>query len=180
MENKSQSGLSVSENDNSALLELFVDEIKDIYWAEKHLASELPKMSKLATSGQLKQAFEDHASQTEQHLVRLETIFEKLGRKAVAKKCEAMEGLLEEAKSIIEETQAGSMTRDAGLILSSQKVEHYEIATYGTLRIFANVLGMYEIALLLEETLNEEKSTDMHLTEIAEGFVNESAVHEEK
>jgi ferritin-like metal-binding protein YciE len=178
MKNQSQQGLS--ENDNSALLELFTDEIKDVYWAEKHLAKELPKMSKAATSGQLKEAIDEHTSQTETHVTRLEQVFEKLGERAVAKKCDAMAGLFEEGKSIIEDTEEGSMTRDAGIILAAQKVEHYEIATYGTLRIFAKVLGLDEISDILEETLNEEKVTDVLLTEIAEGYVNEAALHEEK
>jgi ferritin-like metal-binding protein YciE len=176
MKNQSNTGMT---DDNSALLELFTDELKDIYWAEKHLAKELPKMSKAATSEQLKQAFDEHTVQTETHITRLEEIFENLGKKAVAKKCEAMVGLLEEGKMVIDETETGSMTRDAGLILSAQKVEHYEIATYGTLRIFANVLGLNEVSELLEDTLNEEKTTDVLLTEIAEGYVNEAALHEE-
>jgi len=180
MKNQSQPGVSVSENDNSALLEFFTDEIKDIYWAEKHLVMELPKMSKAATSDQLKQAIDLHTSQTETHVSRLEQVFEKLGEKPVAKKCDAMAGLLEEGKSIVEDTEAGSMTRDAGIILAAQKVEHYEIATYGTLRIFAKVLGLNEISEILEETLNEEKETDFHLTDIAEGCINESALSEYK
>lgn len=180
MKNQSFQGASTSEVDNSALLELFTEEIKDIYWAEKHLAKALPKMSKAATSGQLKDAFNAHTSQTETHISRLEQVFEKLGKKPVAKKCDAMEGLLEEGKSIIEDTEDGSMTRDAGLILAAQKVEHYEIATYGTLRIFAKVLSLDDISSILEETLNEEKDTDSLLTGIAESFVNESALVEAK
>jgi len=180
MKNQSQPGVSVSEIDNSALLELFTDEIKDIYWAEKHLVKELPKMSKAATSDQLKEAIDMHTSQTENHVARLEQVFEKLGEKPVAKKCDAMAGLLEEGRSIVEDTETGSMTRDAGIILAAQKVEHYEIATYGTLRIFANVLGLNEISEILEETLNEEKDTDFHLTDIAEGCINESALSEHK
>jgi ferritin-like metal-binding protein YciE len=179
MKNQSQSG-TFSETDNSALLELFTDELKDIYWAEKHLVKELPKMLKAATSEQLKSAFDDHTSQTETHVTRLEQIFELLGKKPVAKKCDAMAGLLEEGKSIIADTETGSMTRDAGLILAAQKVEHYEIATYGTLRIFANVLGLNEVSEILDDTLSEEKDTDVLLTEIAEGYVNEAALHEQQ
>lgn len=176
---KNNSKIKLAE-DNSVFLEFFTDELKDIYWAEKHLAKELPKMSKAATSEQLKEAFLTHASQTETHISRLEEVFKILNEKPVAKVCDAMVGLLKEAKSILEDTEKGSMTRDAGLILAAQKAEHYEIATYGTLRIFAQVMGMDDIYEILSRSLEEEKGTDILLTQIAEGYVNESASSEEK
>ena len=159
--------------DESGLKDLFVDELKDIYWAEKHLAKALPKMAKAATSQELKSAIEMHLTETEGQIERLNQVFALIGRKAVGKKCEAMEGLVEEGKHMMEENEG--MTRDAAIIASSQKIEHYEIASYGTLRTLANTLGLGEAAALLEETLNEEKSADVKLTVIAEGFVNEAA-----
>lgn len=161
--------------EESGLKNLFTDELKDIYWAEKHLAKALPKMAKGATSEELRSSIEQHLTETENQISRLEQVFELLGVKAAGKKCEAMEGLVEEGKSMLEETEDGSMTRDAAIISSAQKIEHYEIASYGTLKTLANTLGMSEAANLLEQTLNEEKNTDVKLTQIAEGFVNESA-----
>jgi len=168
------------EKDKSALLKLFTDEVKDIYWAEKHLVKALPKMAKGATSSELTAAIEKHIGQTETHITRLEEVFGILGLKPQAKKCDAMEGLLEEGKSILEDTEDGTMTRDAGIILAAQKVEHYEIATYGTLRVLANTLGLTDAARILETTLEEEKTTDVGLTVIAEGFINEAAALEEE
>ncbi|MGX5689116.1 YciE/YciF ferroxidase family protein [Arcticibacter tournemirensis] len=161
--------------EESGLMNLFKDELKDIYWAEKHLAKALPKMAKGATSEELRSSIEQHLTETENQISRLEQVFELLGVKAAGKKCEAMEGLVEEGKTMLEETEDGSMTRDAAIISSAQKIEHYEIASYGTLKTLANTLGMSEAASLLEQTLNEEKNTDVKLTQIAEGFVNESA-----
>jgi len=122
---------------SSRLDKFFLDAVKDIYWAEKHLTKALPKMQKAATSEELQQAIEDHLAQTEQHVGRLEQVFELLEEKPQAKKCEAMDGITKEGESVIEETDEGSATRDVGIIGSAQKVEHYEIATYGTLRAFA-------------------------------------------
>ncbi|RZL50165.1 MAG: ferritin-like domain-containing protein [Pedobacter sp.] len=164
--------------EDSEFHEFFVDELKDIYWAEKHLVKALPKMQKAATSPELSAAFEKHTQETQTHIATLEQIFELLEEKAVAKKCDAMAGLLEEATGIIEDTDAGTMIRDAGLILAAQKVEHYEIATYGTLRTFAENMGHTEVQNLLQQTLDNEKDTDVALTQIAEGFVNESATQE--
>jgi ferritin-like metal-binding protein YciE len=158
--------------------EFFVDELKDIYWAEKHLAKALPKMKKAATSPELAAAFDKHTAETEQHIITLEQVFELLEEKATAKKCDAMAGLLEEADGIISDTDKGTMTRDAGLILAAQKVEHYEIATYGTLRVYAQNMGRDDIAELLSQTLENEKATDVSLTEIAVGAVNAQAVSE--
>lgn len=165
---------------HSALLELFTDEVKDIYWAEKHLTKALPKMKKAATSEELAGAFETHLEQTKVHVERLEQVFKLLEKKAQAKKCDAMEGLVKEGESIIEDTEEGTATRDVGLILAAQKVEHYEIATYGGLTQLAKTLGMTDVAKILEETLNEEKETDELLTEIAENSVNYESAEEEE
>lgn len=164
--------------ENSEFHEFFVDELKDIYWAEKHLVKALPKMKKAATSPELAAAFEKHAEETNMHISTLEQVFALLEEKAQAKKCDAMEGLLKEADGIIEDTDSGTMIRDAGLILAAQKVEHYEIATYGTLVVFAKNMGQSEVAELLQFTLENEKATDVALTQVAEGFINEQAASE--
>lgn len=160
------------------LKDFFIDELKDIYWAEKHLVKTLPKMVKAATSKELKNAFNEHLSVTNTHAGRLEKVFDLMGVKAQAKKCEAMEGITKEGESIIEDTEAGTNTRDVGLILVAQKVEHYEIATYGGLVQLATVLGQEEAASLLGETLQEEKDTDRGLTAIAENNINWEAEQE--
>ena len=164
--------------ENSEFHKFFIDELKDIYWAEKHLSKALPKMQKAATSTELAAAFEKHTEETKTHIATLEQVFEQLGEKAQAKKCDAMAGLVEEANSIIEDTEKGTLVRDAALILAAQKVEHYEIATYGTLRTFAVNMGHTEVAELLQQTLDNEKETDVALTEIAEEFINEQAAAE--
>jgi ferritin-like metal-binding protein YciE len=168
-----------SPENQSALLELFVDGIKDIYWAEKHLTKALPKMQKAATSQELQDAFESHLEQTEEQVTRLEQVFELLEEKAQGKKCDAMEGLISESEGIIEDTDEGTATRDVGLILAAQKVEHYEIATYGGLAQLAKTIGRDDIAQILETTLAEEKEADELLTEIAESGVNYEATSEE-
>ncbi|MEJ6979078.1 ferritin-like domain-containing protein [Pedobacter sp. P351] len=177
MATKKPSGLTGKMKD-SEFHKFFVDELKDIYWAEKHLVKALPKMQKAATSTDLSAAFEKHTQETQMHIDSLEQVFALMEEKPQAKKCEAMEGLLEEAKSIMEDTDKGTMTRDAGLILAAQKVEHYEIATYGTLRTLAETMGHTEVANLLQQTLDNEKLTDVALTKVAEGFVNEQAASE--
>ena len=164
-----------SDQANSQLEKLFTDSLKDIYWAEKQLTKTLPKMKKAATTDGLKSAIEEHLTQTEKHATRLEQVFELCGKKVQAKKCDAMEGLIKEGDSIVEETEEGSMTRDAGIIMAAQKVEHYEIATYGSLVQLAKTLGMNEAADLLHKTLDEEKQADEKLTEIAEWNVNQAA-----
>jgi len=164
--------------EDSEFHEFFIDELKDIYWAEKHLVKALPKMQKAATSPELTAAFEKHTQETQTHIDTLEQVFELLGEKATAKKCDAMAGLIEEANGVIEDTEAGTMIRDAGLILAAQKVEHYEIATYGTLRVFAANMGHTDVEELLSQTLENEKATDVALTEVAEGFINEQAAAE--
>ncbi|WP_394358795.1 YciE/YciF ferroxidase family protein [Pedobacter antarcticus] len=163
---------------DSEFHQFFVDELKDIYWAEKHLVKALPKMKKAATSKELAAAFEKHTEETNTHIQTLEKVFELLDEKAQAKKCDAMAGLLEEADSIIADTDQGTLVRDAGLILAAQKVEHYEIATYGTLRTFAENMGHTDVVELLQGTLDDEKATDEALTGIAESFVNEQAAQE--
>src|SRR6201990_1370030 len=149
---------------DSKLEEFFHDEIKDIYWAEKKLVQTLPKMAKAATSEELREAFTNHLEETKEHVSRLEQVFELLGEKAQAKKCDAMEGITEEGASIIEDTEDGTHTRDVALILAGQKAEHYEIATYGGLAQIARTLGLEDIASILETTLQEEKKTDEILT----------------
>ena len=166
-------------NAASGLTELFEDGLKDIYWAEKALTKALPLMAKNATSPELIDAITNHLTETEEHVTRLEQVFESIGKKATAKKCDAMEGLIEEGKSILEETEIG-VVRDAGIIAASQKIEHYEIATYGTLRQFAETLGLTEAASLLELTLDEEKGADKLLTEVAVNAINVEAAEEDE
>ncbi len=179
MKTKQKKSAEGAEKD-SMLLEFFHGEIKDIYWAEKHLLKAIPKMSKAATAAELKEAFDNHLEETKGHVERLEQVFEKLGFKPQAKKCEAMEGITKEGDSIVEETEAGTSTRDVGLILAGQKVEHYEIATYGGLVQLARNLGHDDVADILETTLNEEKTADEKLTDIAEESVNYDAAQEEE
>jgi len=163
---------------NTQLEKYFIDALKDIYWAEKHLTKALPKMKKAATTEELQNAIDHHIDQTEEHVARLEQVFQLLGRKAQAKKCDAMEGLIKEGESIVEETEDGSMTRDVGIIMAAQKVEHYEIATYGGLVQLATTMGNEEVADILSITLEEEKQTDLDLTAIAENDINWQAEQE--
>lgn len=161
------------------LRELFVDMLKDIYWAEKALLKALPKMAKNASSDGLIAAIDDHIAVTENQVQRCEQLFELLGKKATAKKCEAMEGLIKEGESILEETEPGPV-RDAGIIAASQKIEHYEIASYGTMVAFAKTLGEDEMVSLLEATLAEEKEADQLLTENAYNDINFEAAEEDE
>jgi ferritin-like metal-binding protein YciE len=156
------------------LRDLFEDELKDIYWAEKALTKALPKMAKNATSEELVSAINDHLEVTKGHVQRLEESFKILGKAARAKKCEAMAGLVKEGEEIMEDTEEG-VVRDAGIISAAQKVEHYEIASYGTLCAFAKTLGEDEVASLLQQTLDEEKEADQALTQIAESSINVEA-----
>jgi ferritin-like metal-binding protein YciE len=156
------------------LAELFEDGLKDIYWAEKALTKALPKMEKNASSEQLKSAISKHLAETETHVDRLEQCFEFIGVKAKAEKCEAMAGLLEEAESLMKETEVGAV-RDAAIIAAAQKVEHYEIATYGTLAAFAKVLEHKDALKLLLETLGEEKKCDEDLSALADTNLNSKA-----
>jgi ferritin-like metal-binding protein YciE len=163
---------------DSRLHEFFLDELKDVYGAEKQIVKALPKMQDAATSPELIQAFEEHLDVTNTQIARLEEIFENLGETADSKKCEAMKGILDEGEQIIKDTDKGTATRDVGLILAAQKVEHYEIATYGALLQLAHTMGHTEVAELLEATLDEEKEADLKLTEIAESKINYQASEE--
>jgi len=151
------------------LRDLFENELKDIYWAEKELTNAIPKMIKNATSEELIEALTSHLKETKNQVDRLQQVFESVNVKAQEKKCEAMAGLVKEAIEIMESTAKGAV-RDAGIISAGQKVEHYEIATYGTLASFARILGEDEAASLLEETLNEEKAADEKLSEISDAI----------
>lgn len=155
----------------TSLKELFIDSLKDIYWAENALVNALPKMAANATSPSLASAIKEHHAVTQNQVARLEKVFELLGEKAEGKKCEAMAGLLKEGDSILEETEPGAV-RDAGIISASQKIEHYEIATYGTLVAFAKTLGENDSAKLLTQTLAEEKEADCLLNDVALNAVN--------
>jgi ferritin-like metal-binding protein YciE len=161
-----------------SLEDLLQDELKDIYDAEKQLTKALPKMMKKATNSELREAIEDHLNQTLQHIERLEQAFEHMGMPARGKKCEGMQHLIAEGSEMIGEADDED-ARDAVMIAAAQKVEHYEIASYGTIRTWANLLGRSEVAALMEETLEEEKETDLRLTSIAESFVNEAAADED-
>jgi ferritin-like metal-binding protein YciE len=154
--------------------DLFLDTLKDIYYAEKQIVKALPKMAKAAQSPQLKAGFEKHLAETEGHVERLEQVFEAIGKPARGKTCEAILGLLEEGKSIMEEFE-GTSALDAGLVSSAQAVEHYEIARYGTLKTWAQQMGKLDIVRLLDATLKEEIATDKKLTEVAESEANRKA-----
>jgi ferritin-like metal-binding protein YciE len=166
------------QSEETMLKELFVEELRDIYWAEKHLTKALPKMKKAATSQELATAFEDHLAVTEKQIERVEQVFELLDMTPRAKKCEAMDGLVKEAQNVIEDMPKGSAVIDAGLIIAGQKVEHYEIAAYGSLVQLAKTMGENEIADLLQQTLDEEKQADQLLTELAVSGINITAENE--
>lgn len=167
------------ENENSNLRKFFISALKDIYFAENAIIEALDKMQEAATTEELKDAFEDHQLQTKKHVSRLEKVFKLLDEKPEKKECEAIKGIIKEGEEIIKSTEDGSMTRDAALIIAAQKVEHYEIATYGGLVQLAITMGHDKAADLLEETLQEEEDTDYHLTEIAETSINFEAEQED-
>jgi len=168
-----------SEQQQESFLEkFFIDQLKDIYYAEQQLLKALPEMQKACTTEELEDAFGDHLKQTERHVKRLEKVFQSIGKKPEGKKCEAIEGLIKEAKTIISETKEGSMTRDAALIIAAQKVEHYEIATYGGLVQLAITMDLNRPAEILDKTLAEEEETDALLTDIAEAHINVDADQE--
>jgi ferritin-like metal-binding protein YciE len=156
---------------------LLEEELKDLYSAEKQLLKALPKMAENASSVELRAAFEEHLVVTEGQVTRLEKVFEALGKTAKAKTCKAMQGLIEEASELMEE-DANDAVMDAGLIAAAQKVEHYEIASYGTVSTWAELCGEEDVAELLQETLDEETEADRKLTELAENFVNPAAEEE--
>ena len=157
-----------------SLEKLFLDELKDVYSAEKQILRALPKMAKTADSPELQQAFTKHLKETEGQVQRLERIFKELGQAARGKKCKGMEGLLEEGKEVLEEDGEPAVI-DAALIASAQRVEHYEIAAYGFLRTYAQLLGYSQAAQLLQQTLQEEEAADEKLTELGESGINEAA-----
>jgi len=161
------------------LYKFFLDALKDIYFAEKHILEALPKMQKAATTEELQEAFEDHHLMTQKQVSRLEKVFRSIAEKAEGKKCDAIIGIVKEGENIIRETEEGTMTRDAALIIAAQKVEHYEIASYGGLVALAETLELYKAADLLQTTLDEEEQTDRDLTEIAETSINFSASEED-
>src|SRR5881398_2523663 len=156
---------------------LYIDELKDLYNAENQLLKALPKMAKAASSEELRDAFEKHLEQTKSHVERLEEVFEDIGEKPKGKTCKAMKGLIEEGSEILQEDGEESVL-DAGIIVAAQKVEHYEIASYGSVRTFANLLGKDEEARLLQSTLDEESETNEILNRLAESIVNPEAVSE--
>lgn len=162
----------------SYLEKFFIDQLKDIYYAEQLLVRAIPEMQHAATTEELEDAFTDHLKQTERHVKRLEKVFRIVGKNPEGKKCEAMDGLVKEARSIISDTKEGTMTRDAALIIAAQKIEHYEIATYGGLVQLAITMELHGAADLLDKTLNEEENTDRLLTQIAETYINLEAEHE--
>jgi ferritin-like metal-binding protein YciE len=159
------------------LQKLYISELRDLYSAETQLVKALPKMAKGASSPELKDAFEQHLEQTKGHVERLEQLFEQLGESPRGKTCHAMKGLIEEGSDILKEEGEDSVL-DAGIIVAAQKVEHYEIASYGSVRTFANLLGKDEEAKLLQSTLDEEAETNQILTQLAESIVNPEALSE--
>lgn len=170
--NKKQAG------QDAELEKLFIDEIRDIYWAEKHLVKTLPKIQKAASTPELQDAIGEHLEVTKQQVTKLEQVFEMLNQTPRAKKCDGMEGITKEGEGVIEDTEDGSTTRDVALILASQKIEHYEIATYGGLTQLAKTLGKDEVAEILAQILAEEKDADQKLTAIAEDNINYEASEE--
>ncbi len=182
VENLTQTPESKDKDQNMAdspLHKLFVDALKDIYYAENAIVDALEKMEAAATTEELKDAFEDHQLQTKKHISRLEKVFKLIGEQAEKKECKAIVGIIKEGEEIIKSTEEGSMTRDVGLIIAAQKVEHYEIATYGGLVQLAITMGHDKAADLLDRTLQEEEDTDLLLTDIAESSININAEQED-
>lgn len=159
------------------LRDFYIDELKDLYNAESQLIKALPKMAEAASSAELKSAFQSHYEETLEHVNRLEVIFNSLDKSPNGKHCKAMEGLLAEGEEVLKGDMPDTV-KDAALIAAAQRVEHYEMAGYGCVRTYARLLGEYDAATLLDETLQEEGAVDLHLTEIAEGSVNEDAAAE--
>jgi ferritin-like metal-binding protein YciE len=165
---------AIMANQPKKLNELFHDTLKDIYFAEKKILTTLPKMAKAAQSPDLKKAFEKHRGETEGHVARLEKVFAAIDKKPQAKTCDAIVGITDEGAEIMKEYK-GSPALDAGLLAAAQAVEHYEISRYGTLKTWAQELGLNDVVRLLDQTLDEEKKTDAALTKIAESAVNRQA-----
>lgn len=178
--NRKKTSASMGKKDSGSLLkQFFIEQLQDIYWAEKALVQELPSLQKETSTEEVAEAITVHLAETGLHVNRLEQIFEMMDEPAKAKKCAAMDGLMKEAHNIIDETQKGTATRDAALIMAIQKMEHYEIATYGSLVQLAKTIGMNEVANILAQTLAEEKGVDQALTQIAESNINEEGAREE-
>ena len=169
-----------SEESPSYLQKFFLDQVKDMYYAEQELLKAMPEMKNAATTEELEDAIEEHMKQTQRHVKRLEKVFHMIGQKPEGKRCEAMDGLVKELKTILRETEENTMTRDAALIIAAQKIEHYEIASYGGLVALAITLGLERAADILDKTLMEEEMTDQMLTDIAEAYINVEAEHEGK
>lgn len=165
---------------NSKLKEFFIDQLEDLLWAEKKLVKTLPKMQEAATSAELKDAFGNHLTQTQEHVSRLEQVFGIIGEDVDTTKCPAMAGIVDEGEDIIDDTEEGTAQRDVGLIFAGQKAEHYEIATYGGMVNLAKTLGYEDAASILRQTLSEEKEADALLTQIAENNINYQASTEPK
>jgi ferritin-like metal-binding protein YciE len=168
------SGDSTTNNDEG-LRGLFINELKGAYYAEKAAVDNMPSMADAATTDQVRMAFQQHLEETRNQVVRLERVFESIGESPDSMTCNAMDGLADDAEMMISTTEDGSLTRDAALIIAAQKIEHHEIASYGSLHSLAQLLGYTEAAQLIEQTLQEEKNTDKKLTQLAESFVNERA-----
>ncbi|WET50104.1 ferritin-like domain-containing protein [Chryseobacterium indologenes] len=174
-----KTSINEDEMKNSPLHKFFVSALKDIYYAENAILEALEKMQEAASSEDLKDAFEDHHLQTQKHVKRLEKVFKLIDETPEKKECKAIKGIIEEGEEIIKSTEEGTATRDVGLIIAAQKVEHYEIATYGGLAQLAITMGHHKAADLLERTLQEEEDTDADLTEIAETSINFDAEQED-
>jgi ferritin-like metal-binding protein YciE len=173
-------GQTNGQKKGNLLEKFFLDQLKDIYYAEQQLLKALNDMKSACTTEELEDAFANHHKQTERQVKRLDKVFQLIDEKPEGKKCEAMDGLIKEAKTIINETKEGTMTRDAALIIAAKKVEHYEIASYGGLVALALTLGKNRVANLLDKTLQEEEQTDHNLTYIAEAHINFDAEHEDE
>jgi ferritin-like metal-binding protein YciE len=178
-EGKKKGGMQQAADESPSYLQkFFIEQLKDMYYVEQELLKALPEVKNAATTEELEDAIEEHIRQTERHLKRLEKIFHMIGLKPEGKKSEAMDGLLRECKNIIRETEESTMTRDAALVIAAQKVEHYEIASYGGLVSLAVTMGMERAADILDKTLAEEEDSDQLLTDIAESYINVEAEHE--
>ncbi|MDD4778350.1 MAG: ferritin-like domain-containing protein [Fermentimonas sp.] len=176
--NNKSNKTSLNKDNEGKLRKFFLDELKDIYFAEHEALKALKKMEAAATSQALKDSLMNHQTETEEQISRVEQVFSLLGEKPAKKKCEGILGIIKDGEGVVEDTDEGSMVRDAAIIIASQKLEHYEITSYGSLAELASTMGLDEAAELLEFTLDEEKSTDVTLTQLAEEYVNEEAEKE--
>lgn len=177
-ETKKKGGQQGSDEHATYLQKFFSDQLKDMYYAEQEVLKALPELKSAATTEELEDAIEEHTLQTRRHIKRLEKIFHMIGLRPEGKRCEAMDGIIKECKTIIRDTEENTMTRDAALIIATQKIEHYEIASYGGLVALALTMGLGRAADILDKTLAEEMDTDQMLTDIAENYINVEAEHE--